>query len=297
MGDFDLDGQADARVENERLLAFLRPAVGGHLYELDDRRTRTNLLATLDRRPEPYHQAIISGDDTSPDRVHLPHHEVDLVQVYDLAPRKALVDHFFRPDVTLDSVQRDPSTEIGDFATGEYLADCDWKTGEVELTMTRNGTTGGAPVRVQKRVRLAIGSPALEVIYTLSNLPHDRPLLFGVEFNCAGMAGHAGDRVYTALDAENLGMLDARLDRDAVPGIRLQDDWRDLSCTFEWSIPAMLWCFPVETVSQSEAGFEKVYQSSVILPRWEVRGDSEGVWSVSLRWMLGDRTAGRRAGS
>jgi alpha-amylase len=44
-----------------------------------------------------------------------------------------------------------------------------------------------------------------------------------------------------------------------------------------------LWTFPIETVSQSEGGFELVHQSVVLQPRWLVRGDAAGRWSVTMR--------------
>ena len=44
-----------------------------------------------------------------------------------------------------------------------------------------------------------------------------------------------------------------------------------------------LWCFPIETVSQSEGGFEGVYQSSAVVPHWFVRGDESGRWEVFIR--------------
>ena len=58
MADFNLDARQEVRLENDHLIALVRPAQGGHVYELDVRRAATNLLATLDRRPEPYHEAI-----------------------------------------------------------------------------------------------------------------------------------------------------------------------------------------------------------------------------------------------
>jgi alpha-amylase len=47
-----------------------------------------------------------------------------------------------------------------------------------------------------------------------------------------------------------------------------------------------LWTFPIETVSQSEGGFELVHQSIVVQPRWLVRGDAAGRWSVTMRLAL-----------
>ena len=46
------------------------------------------------------------------------------------------------------------------------------------------------------------------------------------------------------------------------------------SVSLSWSKPAGLWCLPVETVSQSEGGFERVYQSSAVIPHWIVSADA-----------------------
>jgi hypothetical protein len=57
--DYNLDARQEVKLSNHRLAAFLSPATGGHMYELDVRANGVNLLATLNRRPEPYHQRII----------------------------------------------------------------------------------------------------------------------------------------------------------------------------------------------------------------------------------------------
>ena len=61
VGDFNLDARQEVRLENDRLIALVRPAQGGHIYELDVRQTAINVLATLDRRPEAYHEAIANA--------------------------------------------------------------------------------------------------------------------------------------------------------------------------------------------------------------------------------------------
>ncbi len=48
------------------------------------------------------------------------------------------------------------------------------------------------------------------------------------------------------------------------------------------SKPSEIWTFPVETVSQSEGGFELVHQSVVVQPHWLVHPDAEGKWQVSF---------------
>src|SRR5690606_15825077 len=56
--DFNLDARKEVRIASDRLIVYLAPSRGGHLYELDIRSTRHNLLATLNRRPEAYHDKI-----------------------------------------------------------------------------------------------------------------------------------------------------------------------------------------------------------------------------------------------
>jgi alpha-amylase len=56
---------------------------------------------------------------------------------------------------------------------------------------------------------------------------------------------------------------------------------RDVGLTF--NRPTNVWTFPIETVSQSEGGFELVHQSVCVIPHWLVRGDAAGKWSITLQ--------------
>ena len=49
---------------------------------------------------------------------------------------------------------------------------------------------------------------------------------------------------------------------------------------------AHLWTYPIETVSQSEGGFELVHQSVVVEPHWHVVGDADGRWSLTMQLTL-----------
>ena len=59
--DYNFDGLQEIRLSNNQLCAWLAPARGGRLYELDIRTIGHNLLATLQRRPENYHQKVLNG--------------------------------------------------------------------------------------------------------------------------------------------------------------------------------------------------------------------------------------------
>ncbi|MGA2701811.1 MAG: alpha-amylase/4-alpha-glucanotransferase domain-containing protein [Isosphaeraceae bacterium] len=299
VGDYNLDARQEVKLENEGLVVLVQPAQGGHIYELDVRQTAINVLATLQRRPEAYHQAIANaihpenrerakgdGPASIHDRVILKHEGLDRLLVYDRHPRKALVDHFFPIDVTLDDLAACRDVERGDFVTGTYLARAQRDSRRVALVMERPGHADGQTVRIKKSIALAAGSPVLEVRYELFELPRETCLHFAVELNLAAMAGHADDRYYSDAHGARLGVLDSLIDLAHTEGIALNDEWLDLTVGLSWSRPGGLWCYPIATVSQSEGGFEGVYQSSAVVPHWHVTADETGRWDVLIRVAL-----------
>ncbi len=305
VADFNLDARQEVRLDNERMTVFARPATGGHIYELDIKHALTNVLATLDRRPEPYHQAVkaaAAGDANAAslgpaiaEQVILKSSGLDRLLVYDGHPRKALVDHVYPLDACLDDLIAGDAIERGDFVMGAYLSKVVRETDRVTLIMERPGRADGHTIHVRKTLTLQAGSPRLEVRYSLDELPVDVPLKFAVEINLAGMAGHADDRYFTDERGQSLGPLDSRLDLNASNALRAIDEWLDLAIDLRWSKPAGVWCFPIETVSQSEGGFEGVYQSSAVVPHWVVRGDEGRRWEVTIQWEL-DRVPRTPAG-
>ncbi len=294
VADFNLDGRQEVRLENRRLIALVRPAQGGQLYELDDRRTATNLLATLERRPEIYHDAVRkSGGDHEAagehkvDGVLIKDDGLDGALVYDRLPRKAFVDHFLDAAATLDDLALGGDSERGDFALGAYLSKVRRDPGECSVIMERSGRAAGHAIRIKKTIALQAESCEIKATYELDGLPAGESLHCAVEINLAAMAGHAQDRFYAAPGGHVLGMLDTQLDLPETDGVALADQWLDLKAELSWSTPGRLWCFPIETVSLSEGGCERVYQSSAVVPHWRVVGDENGRWSVVIRLALG----------
>ncbi len=292
VGDFNLDARQEVRLETEALTAFVRPATGGHLYELDVKRVGANLLATLDRRPEAYHETIAAaarGESTADgrpavtDQVKFKQANLERLLHYDRHPRKALVDHFYPAHVRLDDLVACHDLERGDFATGAYLARVLRETGFVQLTLERPGHADGHPIRIQKVIRATAGAPGLSVTYTLSGLPEGVPLHFGVELNLAAMAGRADDRYFTGSDGSRLGVLASTLDLPESDRLSLTDEWLDLTVGLSWSRPAPVWVLPIETVSQSEGGFEGVFQSASVTPHWTIVADATRQWQVRIQ--------------
>ena len=56
----------------------------------------------------------------------------------------------------------------------------------------------------------------------------------------------------------------------ALPGplLRMEDGWQRIRLTLHAPGAAEYWVAPIETVSESEGGFERVYQGSQILRVW-----------------------------
>lgn len=320
-GDFDLDGRTEVRLTTDRMIAFLKPNRGGHLYELDVRGARQNLLATLDRRPEPYHavvrshaadqaQAALHEEDThhhhAGDSSHGSSEHADdegstvsihnLVRFkqpdldkrlgYDVWPRKSFVDHFLVPGVTRDEFRRGEG-ELGDLPTGVFETTLKRSDGRAEAVMTRTGYLTRFPIEIEKSVAvLSRNGGTLEVRYAFAGLPAGRPIHFAVELNFAGMAAGQPDRYFYDAGGKQLGPLETELDLPETDRLGLVDEWLGLDAGVDLSEPAGLWTWPVETISQSESGFEAVHQSTVVVPHWEFLAPEDGRWNVTLTLTL-----------
>ncbi len=82
------------------------------------------------------------------------------------------------------------------------------------------------------------------------------------------MAGNAPDRNYFSYARENLGNLSTLISRPAEPALGLVDEWLKVALWLHAEPSAAFWAYPVETVNDSEGGFERVYQGSAVIPHW-----------------------------
>lgn len=306
--DYDFDGRMEVRLASDGLDAWLAPARGGMLYELDVRDTTHNLLATLDRRPEAYHDQVLAGpgnarsvvDATQPTKFK--QEGLERMVRYDRSRRKSLVDHFFDVDTAAAAVMDGSAMERGDFAAGVYEASVRRNPDRIQVLLTKAGNAWGIPFTLSKAVTLEAGSRTLEIAYKLEGLPRDFHQHLAVEFNFAGMPARAAGRFFYDDSRRELGELGTRLDLAATRSIGLVDDWLGIDARLAFAdasngLPAGVWTFPVESVSQSEAGFELVHQSVAVIPHWIVTPDADGTWRVAMRLSIGNLKAPIPAGA
>jgi alpha-amylase len=287
--DFNLDARQEIFLSNDRLATLFAPHQGGQMYELDVRSICHNLLATLARRPEAYHRKVLAGNTGSNgpvasihDRVVFKQPGLDERVQYDTYERNSLLDHFFDNDASLTDIVAGKALERGDFLEGVYEARIRRNPGRIQVQMTRNGNAWGVPLKIVKGVTLEAGSRVLEIGYLIEGIPSDATFHFGVEFNFAGMPSGADDRYFHDGRGGRLGQLGSQLDLIDASGLNLVDEWLGIDVRFQTSAPTNFWTFPIETVSQSEGGFELVHQSVVVMPHWIVTPDANGRWAVSM---------------
>ncbi len=288
--DVNLDGQDEAILNNEVVKAYFCPHQGGILYELDYKPSAVNIMATLRRRYEGYHEKIkeatsaqaADGTRTIHDLVLAKEEGLERLLHYDWHRRASLIDHVLGEDVTFGSFYRSGYVEPGDFVKEPYSFSVKKGKTEAEVTLTRKGHfwrgRQSTPLSVEKKVRISPKSGELTISYAVDGQVEE-PFLFGVEFNFSFL-GSGGDR-YLEAGGERLPLATmSALGPQA--RIRCHDPYQDihveLVCGESWSV----WTFPVEVVSLSEQGFERNYQSTMIMPLYRV-DLRRGPWQAELR--------------
>jgi len=265
------DGREEVYVRTRELTLTLNPALGGAITELGYLGRDLDVGDVLARRPEIYHAEVRAGsrrdggagvktihDAPAPKEAGL-----EALLAYDEVRRGSLLDGWFDAGTTpLDPVS--PWERALLALPGEPLG-CTTREvgGAIAVTFT-----GGAeaPVSVEKAVK--IREATVEVRYRLT-APAATPVAgrWAVQWNLALTAGDAPGRYLTATGRPSLGSTGR--ERDAA-GVALVDEWIGVRARLAWAPAAELAWGPVQTVSVSEAGFERIYQGTAVLVVWPV---------------------------
>jgi 4-alpha-glucanotransferase len=301
ISDFDKDGRDEVLIETKVHNAYFKPSAGGTLFEYDFKAADKNLLDTMTRREEGYHEKLyhakIAGEDHGGDGTASIHDLViakepglEKYLVYDKYERKSFVDHIIENDVTPERFLKNEYTEKGDFVKGEYALDhTEVEAGTICLTLSREGAIWqndhAYPIKITKEITIFKNTELIEAQYRLINLSDEKlNFRFAVEFNYGLQAGHADDRFYYNQDGR---LHDSFLDSiGVVEGSKflgLKDEYMKIDINISAEEADAIWRLPVETISLSEAGFEKVYQSSCVLLIWAVELQDETILKLNQK--------------
>jgi len=163
---------------------------------------------------------------------------------------------------------------FGDFAEGAFeatLVEAD------RVVARRRGAVkvggGTQPLVVQKTFRFGGDrtDPKLALEVSLEN-PGDVRLDFelAVEWNVNLMGGGHNPAAYYESESGERTPHDVSGEAASAASIAFGNDYEGVRVDARPEPPARLTWYPVETVSNSEAGFERVYQGSSLLFRWPV---------------------------
>jgi len=239
--DCDLDGQDEIFLHNSAIQAVVRLDGNASVIEFDSYPLRHNFADSLMRQTEHYHRKIHlregpgqhegAGIASAHDRVTFKHeiHPDDLAT--DVRPRGLFVD----------SIQPEG---------GEFMALQDYRL-KTERDLSLTFTGGG----VEKRMHLS--ENRLEVSYRFGKGIRGT---FTTEINLAmpSCDGPAGKFVFAGQVPGGFGQL---TELDSVRELLLEDDVLGGTVKLTLSEPARLVSRPHFSVSQSEAGFEKIMQA------------------------------------
>ena len=216
---------------------------------------------------------------------------------YDPRPRKSLIDHFYNNDVSAEAICHGDAMERGDFASGIYEARLRRNPDRIQVVLTKQGNAWGIPLKITKGVTVEAGSSILEIGYLIEGPAGRRPCCIS-RSSSISPACPPGPTTGTSIAAAGSGWANWAPSWicTTIDGLGLVDEWLGIDVHLSANRPTGFWTFPVETVSQSEGGFELVHQSVVVQPHWLIRGDAEGRWAVTMQSVAGHQPRRKPAG-
>ncbi|HEX8026428.1 MAG TPA: alpha-amylase/4-alpha-glucanotransferase domain-containing protein [Candidatus Limnocylindrales bacterium] len=286
--DLDLDGRPDIRMANEGEVVTIDLDEGAGIGAWDLRAARHPLGAVLRRRPEAYHERIRAAaaqaaprsdavpkpaSEAAPVTIHeqLKLKEPDLANrlVYDGYERRGGLLRFLPMDATPASWRAGGGPDLAD------LVDGPWQVNGFEaagVRVSRESVVNGTTVRATKVVRIGGGrlDPTLELEVELVHASGP-PLSarVGVEWPTLLLGGGGNPQAWWEVAGER-SPHDGEGTAPGVTKLGQGNDWLGVMVATDVTPAADSWWAPIETVSNSESGFERVYQGSALLLSWLV---------------------------
>jgi alpha-amylase len=300
-GDLDADARDEVILNTDRQVLTFKPSYGGALVEWDWRDRNYNLLNTMTRRREAYHQALrkaaeegrlfLAGHEEIPNGVRVKERDVHTSLFFDWHRRAALLDHFLDPETTPEAFYQAHFEERGGFVEQPYRAEVEEGEGTVRLILTREGTVWAGqlplPIQVEKTIDVKAGSSDVTVRYRMVDLDDiSANLRFGIELNW-GIVGGDSRHGYLDVGTQRRSLSDFEGD-DEISTLTVGSTLPDLAgeVALTLSRPASLWHFPLEVVSNSEAGYERAYQGTCTFLWWDVLLEPGRPWETELTLSL-----------
>jgi len=283
-------GRDAIEIRSAQTSCLIQPSDGATVTAIRCKTAAANLVNSLRRRPEAYHAKVrarvqsAGGFESIHARVSSKEEGLDRYLRYDRYDRHAFRVLVFPESKTWEDFSAVRLDESAAWAAGRYALGEPKENGGL---FTRTGPLAevgsGLELSVQKEFTLlpAPNGDRLACALKIDCMQGSGRLRLGLEMILNLLAGHAPDRYYSAGDWKEA--LDWEGEQILSGPLNLHDEW--LNVALELSVgpaPSRWWLAPIFTVSQSEEGFEKVYQGSAILPVWDLELQTTDSWEGSL---------------
>ena len=310
--DLDLDGRDEVRLADAGQVVTVDLDEGAGVGDWDIRAARHALGSVLRRRPEAYHEALRRGADAKEPSgagkggalasIHdiVRSKEAGLADrlIYDDHERRSGLVRFLPLDATAANYGAGEIVDLGSAISAQ--------TEVVELDEGRLVTRSAAVVtlsdgerKVEVRKSIALGGnrlqPTLGVSVTVRN-ESDLPLRcrLGQEWAVMLLGGGGNPSAWYEVGDTRV-VHDGSGSATGVSSLLQGNDWVGVAVETVPSPAGDAWWAPIETVSNSEDGFERVYQGSSLFISWplDLTPGAEATVSVEQRVSVGvDRAEG-----
>ena len=273
-------------------MVVVDPRSGAGIGSWDIRAVRHALAAVMRRRPEAYHAQLhgggrpaaarLAGLASEPDPYDSATSIHSVVRArepglaarlrYDAYERRLGLVHSFRPGTLPDAFEEARAEELSDSHTGPYSVD---ELGPDRILLHRDASFGATAdaIRIEKRFTFAGDrrSPAIRLEVRVEN--HGTAGIaadVAIEWPLMLLGGGANPAAWYDVDGRR-SPHDGRASHANSTMLTSGNDQVGISIRTSIEPPATAWWSPIETISNSEGGFERTYQGSALVAVWPIR--------------------------
>jgi hypothetical protein len=294
--DVDADDREEIVLRSGPVKLVVAPHRGGAIIEHDHMPKGFNALNIINRRREAYHEKLKHARFTEDNaKAHSIHDGIltkvrglEKLLVYDRYQHGSGIEHFFDPATRLESIIKGDYRELSDLHAGEW--DLEALSNNASLVLRKNALveqlTNSVSVSATKQIDLLENGDVKVTHRIVNDSPDDLHCTFAIEWCANFLAPKTHDRFF---EADGVRLKSPELESSGVVTgagqLRIVDEYLGLALSFEAG-GAEFWRMPIETISMSEGGFEKVYQGSIIFLVWELKLKPREEWQreVSVKF-------------
>lgn len=284
--DLDSDGREELYLTTDRAAVLISPHDGATVEAMDFRPSGVAVINSMTRRPEAYHKRLgqsVGGGQVASihDQVRSKEPGLEKKLKYDRWRRNSFRVLLFSCACSPEDYEHLRLNENPEIAGGNYRVK-EAGASRVKLELC----TADSEWNVEKSFSFAPSGAGYRVACDVSlERASKEPLqvCVGIETVVNLLAPDAPDR-YIEVSGARHPLKWA----GAAPAseLKLTDEWQNIRVTLNAENARDYWVAPIETISESEEGFERVYQGSQVLAVWFVDFRGEEPFKARLNFTM-----------